>query len=270
MQHSILIGEMGKLHNISKETLRYYHKIGLFVPAFIDEKGYRHYSIEQFAYLDSILFLRELGFSIEDIRIYLANRTLNGMNKLLQQQKELIHKQIKQLQLIEKAIDQKLTLFNKYENTSLNICKIRQLPKRYIARWILDEYKGMKDFEYGLKHLNQTLEESATLFKGLIGVSLNKHHLTAEYFNNWDEVILVFNEASSTTCQILDSGYYATITYIGTYSNGYSYFQSLLNFLLENNYVPIGNALFLTISDTAFSSNPDEYITEIQIPCKKN
>ena len=53
---------------IRKDTLLFYDKIGLFAPAVRKENGYRYYSANQLNELDAILTLRDLGFSIQEIK----------------------------------------------------------------------------------------------------------------------------------------------------------------------------------------------------------
>ena len=57
MRSSLLsIGEASKLKNVSIKALRYYEKIGIFKPAYIDpQSGYRYYSPAQLFDLDVIL-----------------------------------------------------------------------------------------------------------------------------------------------------------------------------------------------------------------------
>ena len=62
-------GELANLFGISKQTLLYYDKIHLLSPDFISENGYRHYAIEQYLYLEIIVNMRSLDFSIADIII---------------------------------------------------------------------------------------------------------------------------------------------------------------------------------------------------------
>src|SRR5699024_11456334 len=58
------IGEVAKYQNISKQTLIFYDKVGLFRPAWVDpENGYRYYSASQLDYLDTILIMKQIGFS---------------------------------------------------------------------------------------------------------------------------------------------------------------------------------------------------------------
>ena len=41
-------GELARLHGVSKQTLIFYDKIGLFRPAYVDpDNGYRYYSASQ-------------------------------------------------------------------------------------------------------------------------------------------------------------------------------------------------------------------------------
>ena len=63
------IGDFSKLAQVSVKTLRYYGKLGLLEPAWIDRfTGYRHYALDQLPRLNRILALKDLGFSLEQIK----------------------------------------------------------------------------------------------------------------------------------------------------------------------------------------------------------
>lgn len=266
---SILTGEMAKLHAISKETLRYYHQIGLLIPETIDDKGYRHYSIEQFAYLDSILFLREIGLSIQEIKDYFKTRNLDTILHILKEKSNAIEEQLQHLHNIHTAITGKVHLLETYKDYAYDTCTMKLYKERHIAKLPLQSYKGIADFEYGLKALSSTLpHHNLTLFKGMIGVSLSPTHLDLEHFDKWDHIILVFEDAVHSHLDTLPHGNYATITYIGTYTDGYAYYQKLLSWIKAHHFIPEGDCLFLTIADSAFSNDPNEYINEIQIKIK--
>lgn len=62
------IGEFAQIAQVSGRQLRFYDQIGLLQPAHIDaQTGYRYYSIRQLPRLNSILALKELGLSLEQI-----------------------------------------------------------------------------------------------------------------------------------------------------------------------------------------------------------
>ena len=63
------IGELSKLCNISVKALRYYDSEGILCPEKIDAfTGYRYYSAAQLSDCYRILALKELGFSLDEIR----------------------------------------------------------------------------------------------------------------------------------------------------------------------------------------------------------
>jgi len=62
------IGAFAQIAQVSSRQLRFYDQLGLFQPAHTDsETGYRYYSIRQLPRLNSILALKELGLSLEQI-----------------------------------------------------------------------------------------------------------------------------------------------------------------------------------------------------------
>jgi len=62
------IGEFSKFCFVTVKTLRYYDRIGLLPPAYVDETtGYRYYSAEQVPCLNRILALKDLGLTLEQI-----------------------------------------------------------------------------------------------------------------------------------------------------------------------------------------------------------
>lgn len=51
------------------KTLRHYPQIGLLIPNCIDEwTGYRYYDVCQIERMNRIIYLKKLGFSLEEIR----------------------------------------------------------------------------------------------------------------------------------------------------------------------------------------------------------
>ena len=68
------IGELSKLCNISVKTLRYYDAEGLLIPDEIDKfTGYRYYSASKLEDCYRIIALKELGFSLDEIREQLTS-----------------------------------------------------------------------------------------------------------------------------------------------------------------------------------------------------
>lgn len=79
MRDFFSIGELAKYQKISKQTLIFYDKIGLFQPDYVNpENGYRYYSAKQLDLLDTILIMKKIGFSLEDIKQYMKTRNIEN------------------------------------------------------------------------------------------------------------------------------------------------------------------------------------------------
>ncbi|MGF1506935.1 MAG: MerR family transcriptional regulator [Chloroflexi bacterium] len=83
------IGEFSWFTRVSVKMLRHYDRIGLLKPSHVDpESGYRYYSVEQLPRLHRIVALKDLGFSLERIGDLLAGDLSEGqMRALLEQQR---------------------------------------------------------------------------------------------------------------------------------------------------------------------------------------
>lgn len=73
------IGEFSKLSMLTVKTLRFYEKEGLLIPANVDEwTGYRFYETDQLETAAIIKALRQLDFTVEEIRTYLNGAPLKA------------------------------------------------------------------------------------------------------------------------------------------------------------------------------------------------
>ena len=62
------IGEFSKLCQVTVKTLRHYEEKGLLIPFEVDEwTGYRYYDLVQLRRMNRIIYLKKLGFSLEEI-----------------------------------------------------------------------------------------------------------------------------------------------------------------------------------------------------------
>jgi DNA-binding transcriptional MerR regulator len=83
------IGEFSRLCQVTVKTLRYYDDIGLLKPAQIDKfTDYRYYTLDQLPRIHSIMALKELGLSLEEIAGMMSNdlppEQIRGMFRLRQ------------------------------------------------------------------------------------------------------------------------------------------------------------------------------------------
>lgn len=83
------IGDFSRLARVTIRTLHHYDEAGLLRPAHVDpDSGYRYYDAAQLASLQRILVLKDLGFSLDEIRTLLrADATDASFKQQLQQRR---------------------------------------------------------------------------------------------------------------------------------------------------------------------------------------
>ena len=80
MEYSI--NKLAKLAGVSTRTLRYYDEIGLLSPERISSNGYRVYGQKEIDLLQQILFYRELGVSLDEIKNIVWSKDYDGIAAL--------------------------------------------------------------------------------------------------------------------------------------------------------------------------------------------
>lgn len=92
MEYSIR--ELARLAGVSARTLRYYDEIDLLKPLYVNEAGYRCYGEKELVLLQQILFYRERGFELKEIRRIIYQKDFDIMGALEDHLHELEEKKI--------------------------------------------------------------------------------------------------------------------------------------------------------------------------------
>ena len=89
------IGEMASICKTSVQTLRYYDRLGLLCADVVDDfTGYRYYHPDKIGAYQNIRQLKELGFSLEEIKVFLQS-THTDQTAMYSQKKNDLREQIR-------------------------------------------------------------------------------------------------------------------------------------------------------------------------------
>ncbi|MGO0882032.1 MerR family transcriptional regulator [Clostridioides difficile] len=103
------VQKLSKIAGISTRTLRYYDEIELLKPLKINSSGYRIYGQNEVNKLQQILFYRELGISLENIKNIINSPTFDSLSALKEHHNKLLAKR-KQIDLLIENVTKTIAL----------------------------------------------------------------------------------------------------------------------------------------------------------------
>ena len=98
------VKQLATLAGITRRALHHYDEIGLLSPAAVGENGYRYYNGQSALRLQQILFYRELGFSLEQIKAILQHPDFDLL-EALKQHKSALQVRVDRLNTLIHTVD---------------------------------------------------------------------------------------------------------------------------------------------------------------------
>lgn len=267
------IGEFSKLTQVSIRMLRYYDEIGLLKPAGVDKfTGYRMYSADQIPVLQKIILLRDTKFKIAEIKdIILSSEQINIADELEKKKRQIQ----KEIDIEEKRIAKIDNAINEIEKSNFKIhCNInfKSVDKISIlsVRDIIPTY-----FHEGLlwKRLFDFIQKESIPIKHDIYDNVALYHDIEHKDENVDvEVGVIVDKIGQDKdgfmyreVECVEKMAYAMV--YGPYENLAKAYEMLAYYLESYNErmaeKPSRQICHVGTCDT---KNPEEYLTEIQIP----
>lgn len=144
MKNYFTISEFARLREIDINSLRYYEKLGILKPAYIDrETKYRYYSAEQLSMLDVILLSINLGIPLKQLKNYIDENGNFQHKEFVEEGKRLTEERMRQLQNNLCRIEHTLQYLE--DTSKYSKCEgiyTRTFPERYL---ITEEHQGSLD-----------------------------------------------------------------------------------------------------------------------------
>ena len=221
------IGEFSKLTQVSTRMLRYYDETGLLKPAKVDSlTGYRMYSAEQISTLNRIIYLRDSGFNVAEIALALDCSNDTIIEQLDKKSIEIMDNIQKEQEKLKKIEIAKKELLYSKSELYFNIT-IKEIP----SYCVLSLRKEIPNYYY-----------EGELWKELSAFAKeNKINISDETFSIYH-----------------NDGDFSNISYA---------YHSFAKWLQENSqYKMKGSSRQIVHRGPWNEKNPENYLTEIQIP----
>jgi DNA-binding transcriptional MerR regulator len=284
------IGELAQLSQVTVQTLRYYDELGLIKPVHTDpDTNYRYYSMDQLPHIHRIMALKEIGFSLEQIKLMLGEELpaeqLRGMlrlkrNEALQQMEE-VRRQLALIEFRLNMIDSEAAFPN------LDVVIKRLEPLRCLSYFVPPLHPTQRDAMLHMKLTVKALNEA--IAAGLIehtGVTIDVFHgdtilpfESPEIEENQHEILLGVAEKQGDV-DLDGIGYWtikeepevataATLMVAGQTGEDMGLVEKatlLRHWAINHGYKPFGFVRYLHHRGTLQTMNLDELLLEVQIP----
>ena len=272
-ENLLSITELAKLRQVTSETLRYYDRIGLITPDYVDpQTRYRYYSIRQYEKLGTIKELRQLGMSIHDITDYFSGRNLRKSHQLLLHQLELLEEEIRKQQLLSEILRRKLHFLSEISPPPpVDKVFYRAFPQRYMITFG-EPAGGSREHAFAFTRLERYLDEVAPILASdRIGVYADWHLLepSDDYIPAVPMIFVERDAIESEHKRTIPPGDYLCMNYRrGELERYHPSFARLHTYMAEHGWVLNGMIFQFYKIDVTLTSDPDETLMEIQVPVR--
>ena len=272
----LTIGKMAELNGISRQTLRLYDQLGILTPSMKDERtGYRYYSTSQCARLDMIQHMKSLGMELRTIKDQLSKKDISLLQQILEQKKDGIDRQIRELKHQKRAVERMVSNYELYTNSPPDgTVVLEYIGKRLM--YIIDS--GINFYDYDIDVYEEILRKFKEnllanrlphIYFNHAGTILRKKHLVKREFKATEFFVFVDKEyVTADLTDTLPAGMYLCI-YCNRFEKEQEYSERLLDVVEEQNYIITGDCVCEVIVDSpVFEDSRKGMFFRIQIPIK--
>lgn len=262
----LTIGQFATMHGINKKTLMWYDEIGLFKPATINpENGYRYYSYYQSSILETILLLRELDVSINEIQTFMKNRSAASLEILLNEKIIELDHNITHLKAIRK------TLSNHRQNMrtllTMDLSEISIVEKKECSLVTIDISADIS-FDKEVEMITDKTKKYQIhrLHDASYGSMIS---VTSLYNKNFDDYSKLFIEIpfpiQKAGLHIKPGGKYLRAFYKGDWDKMYNKYEEILDYVKKQKLGLSGFSYEMVINENVIDRIED-CIVQIEIP----
>ena len=261
------IGQFAALHEINKKTLMWYDEIGLLKPACTKENGYRYYSYQQSAALETILMLRELNVSLDEIRQFMENRTMDNFDYLLQKKVIELKQTISHLKSIEKILINHRQDIETLRSLDISAISLTEKKSRYL---VAVDASGDLPFEQKIEQVIAEIKkyQLRRLHDASYGAMHPVKHLYQGRFSEYTAWhIEMPYPVSKKGLHLQPAGTYLRAFCKGNWDRIPDRYKEILAYADEQGLSLCGYAYETGINELVID-NIEDYITQIEIPVK--
>ncbi len=273
------IGDFSRLARVTIKTLHHYDEAGLLRPAHVDpQTGYRYYTADQLESLQRILLLKDVGFSLDEIRLALRDdEKPAGLAGLLRGHRERLTRSIAEDQLRLRRLEALSEDANLPSISATVAVVLREIPAIDV---------------YAMRERVPSLHRHVTAMFEAAEAAVAKHRARADaspfllfHDAEWREhdvdieVCIPLNSTTAglTAREVESASRAACVTYHGNYDQTQSIYDAMLRWLDRSGFQISGplrevyhrygaDQSAYELPSRVLTTSSAEYVTELQVP----
>lgn len=258
-------GEFAKAMGVTKNTLFHYDKIGLFSPDIVSENEYRYYSVYQMELFHTILVLKELGMSLDEIKNYLENRSPQKLQTIFSESEEKIELQMENLAKQLSWIKQQSANLSAALAQDFSSISVIFQPTRYYT-YTSVMVNSEADFCRKTNELITAIEQDSPGLFYEIAYMQTESNISRQIYDAYDNVLLLLKKKPNhIACHTIPAGDFLTAYHTGHWNTIGDCYERLLAYAKEHHLKLDSRFLEYYAIDNLHTPDSDEYVTELSV-----
>ena len=266
-EQTFKIGDLSRLFHIGADSIRYYERLGLLHPVRDPKSNYRLYTLDDIRAMNTIRELLALGFHTDDIRRFEANRNLDAVTDLLEQEMQLVDAKIADLTKTRAALSARLAAIRDdlSRDCSGRIVRLT-LPERPCLM-IVEAPMPDEMISYELARASGDFPEKIATIGCCDCYILDPTVLNAAGTDYRTKGVFFYSSHLNLPCNhVLPAGDYLSVCYRGDFSKSLDLVPKMFQEAERLGLAPAGDPMEFCHIDRFETADRDEYLTEIQLP----
>ena len=264
------IGDFSKMSKVTIKALRYYEKEQLLMPKYVDKSnGYRYYESNQLLDVSRIIYLKQIGLTIEEIKqIIIKNESLDALLKVKKKELEnTIFEYNNKLSKINYLLEEKTMKQELFEKV---------LPSYYVyyKEGILKDYSEASGFIFNsgaeCMKLNPNIKcvEPDYCYVNYLDGEYKEKDIKIRYAQAVIKEDVPFNESESIKFMTIPEAKCICIYHKGAYDSLGKSYAKIMKYIEDNKLEIIDFPRECYIDGIWNKENIEDWLTEIQVPIK--
>ena len=272
-QTKLKIGEFSQLMQVTVKTLRHYEQIGILKPCEVDQwTGYRYYKLTQMQQLQSIRYLKDVGFSLEEIREMMENNSLVPGIEQLESKIHACEEELKILLARRERLHQMVDSQRKLN--SMDKISIQELPEIIVAshRETIPNYEAVGPMCVNvigpeMQRLGCKCPPPGYCFTIEHNKEYSPTDIDIEYCEQVEEMgtdseIIQFKKLDAVKSALCYKHY-------GPYDRFYQSYTEVFKYIEKEGYRIVGNPRCCYVDGIWNQEDPEKWLSIIQVPVEK-